>query len=119
MPLVAVLVGLVGCTDEASKVTEDVQRVLLDPESAQFRDVQPCEQANAFRGQVNSKNAYGGYVGFREFIWVDGAVAVSPGPTSAGSSQDQIDQLRNYLELGARCVDEEQANEIRSALSGR
>ena len=41
---------------------EFVTGVLKDPGSAEFRD------QRGFCGQVNSKNSFGGYVGFKRFI---------------------------------------------------
>lgn len=41
---------------------EFVSGVLKDPESAEFRN------QRGFCGEVNSKNSFGGYVGFRRFI---------------------------------------------------
>lgn len=67
---------------------------LLDPESAQFRREQPCSTGwwssapilglkAAFgyleKGEVNGKNTFGGYVGFRQFMVLmkDGVVVRS------------------------------------------
>ncbi|MFI8395985.1 hypothetical protein ACIGEI_10595 [Pseudomonas sp. NPDC078863] len=41
---------------------EFVSGVLKDPDSAQFRN------QRGFCGEVNSKNSFGGYAGFRRFI---------------------------------------------------
>jgi hypothetical protein len=41
---------------------EFVSGVLKDPDSAEFRN------QRGFCGEVNSKNSFGGYVGFRRFI---------------------------------------------------
>lgn len=41
---------------------ESVTAVLKDPDSAEFRN------QRGFCGEVNSKNSFGGYVGFKRFI---------------------------------------------------
>jgi hypothetical protein len=69
--------ALTSCADEAfSEAQEAVRRDLRDPESAQFRDVKRCDKPNAIQGEVNAKNAYGGYTGFKPFIYVDGRSAI-------------------------------------------
>lgn len=40
---------------------------LKDPSSAQFRNV--VLKGGAVCGEVNAKNAFGGYVGFQHFVW--------------------------------------------------
>lgn len=44
---------------------------LKDPESAKFRDITAVEVGGTIVvcGQVNAKNAMGGYTGFKRFIW--------------------------------------------------
>jgi len=45
---------------------------LLDPQAAQFRGIHVVPGANGGRkvcGEVNGKNSYGGYVGFRGFAY--------------------------------------------------
>lgn len=58
-----------------SKVIEEAQEAvrygLKDPASAQFREVRLVSYRGDGRvvcGQVNAKNSYGGYVGFKRFI---------------------------------------------------
>lgn len=72
MRVVLVAVGMMLATaavaDDAAliKQAEDaVTHNLLDPESARFRDV--GVNGDTVCGQVNAKNAYGGYIGFRSF----------------------------------------------------
>jgi hypothetical protein len=48
---------------------------MRDPESAQFRNTRRCPgDADMVIGEVNARNGYGGYTGFRGFI-VKGGVA--------------------------------------------
>ena len=54
---------------------ENIQRQLKDPESAQFRDVKVVINTlneKAVCGEVNAKNSYGGYTGFKPFYTIDG-----------------------------------------------
>ncbi|TCB73909.1 hypothetical protein [Acinetobacter sp. ANC 4177] len=79
--IIALLVGLTGCgKSEAEKARhvsemkelrynqmaeEFVKSHLKDPDSAQFRGQQ------GFCGEVNSKNSFGAYTGFKKFIAAD------------------------------------------------
>jgi hypothetical protein len=98
-PLLALLAA---CSAERGRVEEDVRRGLRDPESAQFRDLRACAKPGAWQGEVNSKNGYGGYAGFRPFIWAGGEVAIlgseEPGPLAVDpaatmNALDQWDKL--------------------------
>jgi hypothetical protein len=57
---------------------DDVKAELKDPDSAQFKDVAGHEVEGAFIvcGRVNSKNGFGGYTGFKEFITVPGLTII-------------------------------------------
>jgi hypothetical protein len=48
-----------------AEVKREILRKLKDPESARFRDVRVVDHAAC--GEINAKNSYGGYVGFRRF----------------------------------------------------
>jgi hypothetical protein len=52
---------------EKAKVA--VVKDFKDPSSAQFRNVR--EKGGEVCGEVNAKNAMGGYVGFQRFWWVN------------------------------------------------
>ncbi|QDH70866.1 hypothetical protein [Marilutibacter alkalisoli] len=56
-----------------ARAQESVKRELKDPSSAQFRDVARYRNdgRDVLCGEVNAKNSYGGYVGFRSFLVVD------------------------------------------------
>jgi hypothetical protein len=45
-----------------------VKSILKDPNSAEFKDVYFSKKSNVACGKVNSKNGFGGYVGFKRFI---------------------------------------------------
>lgn len=54
----------------------EMANVLKDPDSAQYRNItvgqKSKDKAKYVCGQVNSKNAMGGYVGYKDFVYVDG-----------------------------------------------
>lgn len=60
--------GLVGCSKVEKESKEAILNTLKDPDSAQFQNI------NGYCGEVNSKNSYGGYVGFKRYVSIDGAV---------------------------------------------
>ena len=61
-----------GCDSE---VKNAVRQTLIDPDSAQFRNIESCEHdPSVVRGEVNSRNRLGGYVGFQSFYYVEGRV---------------------------------------------
>lgn len=69
---IAVLAMLTGCSNPAE---EAVRQELIDPDSAQFREVQACPgDASITRGEVNGKNRMGAYTGFEFFFVEDGRV---------------------------------------------
>lgn len=58
--------------DQALPMSEEdlkqkVRSALKDPNSAEFKDVQWIE-GKSICGQVNAKNSYGGYGGFKHFV---------------------------------------------------
>ncbi|MBK5551925.1 hypothetical protein JFU49_16825 [Pseudomonas sp. TH03] len=60
--------------ERAAEVKVAVKSNLLDPESAQFRNLYTPSVSSkpmpsgAVCGEVNAKNGYGGYVGFKKFV---------------------------------------------------
>jgi hypothetical protein len=75
----AVLVGpkLIKKWSTVSTAKELVARDLKDPSSAQFRNVKRGERAVC--GEVNAKNSYGAYIGFRHFYVESGEASIEPG----------------------------------------
>lgn len=69
-----IFLGLVGCSESPEKkaaseksmlevkAQEVVKESLKDPESAEFRNM------NGVCGEVNAKNSFGGYTGFKKFV---------------------------------------------------
>ena len=56
-----------------SRAQQSVIRSLKDPESARFRAMREVKYLDGFGtkvcGEVNAKNSFGGYVGFRRFMF--------------------------------------------------
>lgn len=51
------------------KAKETIRATLSDPESARFRNVRAADETRVVVcGEVNGKNRFGGYVGYRGFI---------------------------------------------------
>lgn len=62
----SVVLTMMGCSDQQENSTKEVVKSSLkDPQSAQFQNV------SGYCGEVNSKNSYGGYGGFKKYIVVD------------------------------------------------
>ncbi|TWG93604.1 hypothetical protein L599_001200000640 [Luteimonas sp. J16] len=93
--LLGVCMAASAADDEAAiaEAKSAVERQLRDPGSAQYRDVfvRPGKQGVIVCGEVNAKNAYGGYVGFKPFM-VAGTSVMLASDTDKG-----IEELR--LEL--------------------
>lgn len=66
-------IGSFGAEGEARKL---VAHDLKDPSSAQFREIHKTDQAVC--GEVNAKNSYGAYVGFKHFIVDGSSVSMEP-----------------------------------------
>jgi hypothetical protein len=69
-----ITLALAGCSqfsEEAraiEKAESAVADKLKDPESAQFRNVEPCpDNPIWYTGEVNGKNSFGAYAGFERF----------------------------------------------------
>lgn len=70
--LAVMAAGLVGC-GESKKAQEAVKETLKDPTSAVFQNMKgAC-------GEVNAKNSYGGYTGFKRF-YVNNGTALTRDP---------------------------------------
>jgi hypothetical protein len=84
MALALAAVALTGCEGGAQKVEEAVKLTLIDPSSAQFKEIENCSGDRAiWRGQVNAKNRMGAYVGFAPFFY-DGASVATAGDEGDG-----------------------------------
>ena len=68
-----------------------VIRQLKDPDSAQFRNLRVSAGGVARCGEVNAKNSYGGYTGFRAFVADQDGVAWQ----GDGSTPSEVYQYGN------------------------
>lgn len=71
-------------------IKEAVAAQLRDPSSAEFREI--IEGQNTACGQVNAKNSFGAYAGFRNFVYHRGSVLLEP-EESAGFNTQQLSQF--------------------------
>lgn len=97
---IAAAIALAGCADYKLEKdgVEAVRAAMLDPESAQFRNVRVVANRGGGKlvcGEVNSKNRLGGYVGFQPFL-VDGGDVMTPGT-------DQYTSFYFGCLIGAMC----------------
>lgn len=77
---------------------------LRDPSSAEFRNV--VDGTLATCGEVNGKNAFGAYVGFKPFVYESGTVSFEPDqPLGADVQQhtSYYDDLAAFRRAQARC----------------
>lgn len=70
-----IIAGLVGCSPAEWRAKDQVRKMLNDPDSAQWRRLSASD--GMVCGQVNAKNAFGGYVGYRSFMVKDGELFMS------------------------------------------
>jgi len=72
-PLCILAISLICCSksDQEMIAAEKVAAYkLLDPDAAKFRDVRQI--GSAVCGEINGKNSFGAYVGFRKFVVLGG-----------------------------------------------
>jgi len=105
--LVVVALSLTACRGEkpADPALEVVAYDLKDPESAKYRELYSTEERLC--GQINSKNSYGGYVGFRRFI--------HDRLTKSTNFEPDFPDGRTIEELQADCKEADHVVEIRSS----
>lgn len=79
---------------------------LRDPSSAQFRNIR--EGAETACGEVNAKNAFGAYTGFREFTYRRGITLFEPEQSAAFNNEKLAqfykDQAR-FLRSQRQCTE--------------
>ena len=62
--------ALVGCGDSAEEKLRELlisKSNLIDPKSAEFRNIKTDNKMSQFCGEINAKNSLGGYVGWTHF----------------------------------------------------
>jgi hypothetical protein len=78
--VVALSASLAACGVRVqSEAMEAVAAQMKDPASAQFRGLKSGKTGTGFVfvcGEVNAKNSYGGYNGYRPFLWREGTYGV-------------------------------------------
>lgn len=114
MRLLAVLLSaacLAACGD--SRVLEEkrgfVTAGLRDPSSAQFRN-ESLKPSGWLCGELNSKNAYGAYAGFKRFMAKDSASAYMEGMGANGVGETGHQQVSRSLDLRIQAL--EQAKDL-------
>lgn len=77
-----------------------------DPSSAQFRNIKEGTEATC--GEVNAKNAFGAYTGFREFAYRGGITLFEPKESPSFNTQQLTqfyeDQIR-FSRMSAQCYE--------------
>ena len=68
-------------------IEEAVSEKLRDPDSAQFRSIRVGDGAAC--GEVNGKNGFGAYSGYRKFVYIDGTVMFEPIETARSNNEYQ------------------------------
>ncbi|ENX06086.1 hypothetical protein [Acinetobacter courvalinii] len=84
---------------------QSIRDSIKDPRSAQFQHIRVVKNLRGERavcGEVNAKNAFGGYVGFTPFMYVDGASYLA-----SGDEDYQEDFYYVYILSGCMGVSDE------------
>lgn len=80
--IVFVIIGILSFSSAASDITsaqKEIRNQMKDPESAKFKGVKQITNLRgemAVCGEVNSKNSYGGYVGYKTFAYKSGKAVI-------------------------------------------
>jgi hypothetical protein len=80
--VVVVALAMAGC-DGPPGLQAAVKRQLRDPASARFLDIHRCPGTRIYSGEVNAKNAFGGYAGSEPFYYADGYAVLLSGADDA------------------------------------
>lgn len=114
--LVSVML-LSGCGSPGATAIEQAKTLvvhdLLDPSSAQFRDLKFHERTGAVCGELNAKNRMGGYTGFRRFYVKDGKAMLEPEKSLVKDGDRQLNEAvaeLNYTMGSTEPCEGEQAN---------
>lgn len=90
--LFSIMMGYAAWTNESAQLPfaqSDTQRVvaaeLRDPSSAEFRNI--IEGTSTVCGEVNGKNAFGAYAGFKPFVSANGLVRFEPEQPAISDTQ--------------------------------
>lgn len=81
------VIFITGCSQKSS-MEEKVAAEMIDPSSVQFRNTYITKSdlellgPAILCGELNAKNSFGGYVGFKKFYYTSGVVNIAPDPPS-------------------------------------
>lgn len=95
-PFLAVLPMISACSQEPAapppptadeqlqaRIEADVRSQMKDPDSTKFEGIVVVPEAGCGFGRVQSKNSYGGYVGYQGFAWTKGVIVYAETDRSA------------------------------------
>lgn len=107
----AALVALAGCEAKPSsqevlisKAKNAASEGLRDPSSAQFRKLRAG--TDVVCGEINGKNGFGAYAGFKPFIYSNGLAEISP-ETVDWNSEIELEKIgRLYSRFKDECPPE-------------
>lgn len=84
--LIAGLLTIAACSGANERLFDAAKAAiaaqLKDPESVQFRNLRSSQAptgAELVCGEFNAKNSFGGYIGFKPFLWSDAGVLIEAG----------------------------------------
>lgn len=105
-----ILVALLsGCSEPDWRVA--VEQQLVDPGSAEYRDLKEIEESRAggssVCGEVNSRNRMGGYNGFRRFFFRAGSARIEPDTSVMGVMDKRALRFRTMYILACSEADNE------------
>jgi hypothetical protein len=94
--VVALVTSCSGKPKQIAAAEDAIRYQLIDPKSADFRNTFAAK-SGVVCGEVNSKNRFGGYVGFREFYYDPAAQDAEIDPNES-LSQDAREMFGNITE---------------------
>ena len=82
-----------------ARAKQEATRSFLDPESGKFRNLYVTQNKSGLSlcGEINGKNSYGGYVGYRRFIqhFDTSKKTYEKVSTEPASPKDEMDKIRS------------------------
>lgn len=101
----ATLLTACGDSKEIAERRGFILQGMRDPASTQFRN-ETLHKSGWLCGEVNSKNAYGAYVGFRRFISKDSVNAYIEGMNFSGVRSPDHQQIMKAIDLQRKALQE-------------
>jgi len=115
LPLFVLVAGCQKAATDNSfqmEVEQKVRNELRDPESAQFKDHYLYPANDVACGSVNSKNGFGGYIGFHYYAYADGRVYFADRDTAGFS---RVSAECSKLEIASHQAEREERRKAREA----